>query len=157
MDRVTGTISVSLEGIGIKPAGPPDTYLGVVNGMLPGVAILAAAQPAVPMAFAFLAAHVLECALKAYLSRDGSDERLTKAPLRHDLGALWRLAASEGLPVVAEPPDWVTRLGELHGAPYYLRYSTRVHGIVLPPSGTVATELTALVDAVRFGLRNECP
>ena len=82
MDRVTGSMSTTLEGVGIKPAGPPDTYLGVVNGMLPGVAILAVAQPTVPIAFAFLAAHVLECALKAYLSRDGSDERLTKLPLR---------------------------------------------------------------------------
>jgi hypothetical protein len=155
MDRVTGSISTALDCVGIKPAGPPDTYFGVVNGMLPGVAILASAQPAVPMAFAFLAAHVLECALKAYLSRDGSDERLTKAPLRHDLVAIWQLAASEGLAVVAEPPDWAIRLGEVHGRPYYLRYSTRVHGIVLPPSSTVVAELTALVEAVRVGLRNE--
>ncbi len=154
MNRVTGSISTTLMGVGIKPAGPPDTYLGVVNGMLPGVAILASAQPAVPIAFAFLAAHVLECALKAYLSRDGSDERLTKSPLRHDLAALWRLAASEGLAVDNEP-HWVMRLGEVHGRPYYLRYSTRVHGIVLPPSSTIATELAALVDAVRAGIRNE--
>jgi hypothetical protein len=155
MDRVTGSISASLEGLRVKPAGPPDTYFGVVQGMLPGVSILAAAQPAAPIAFAFLAAHVLECALKAYLSRDGSDERLTKAPIRHDLSALWRLAASEGLAVGVEPPAWVMRLGDVHSSPYYLRYSTRAHGIVLPPSGTVATELTALVDAVRAELRGE--
>jgi hypothetical protein len=123
--------------------------------MLPGVSILAAAQPAAPMAFAFLAAHVLECALKAYLSRDGSDERLTRPPLRHDLRSLWRLAALEGLAVGAEPPDWVVRLSDVHGSPFYLRYSTRVHGILLPPSSTVAAELTALVDTLRLGLRNE--
>ena len=41
--------------------------------MMPGVKILAEAEPTCAPALALVAAHVLECLLKAYLSRDGSD------------------------------------------------------------------------------------
>lgn len=153
MKPVTGTMSAVLGPIAIKPAGPPDTYIGVAQGMMPGVTVLASATPGVPLALALIASHVLECALKAYLSRDGSDERLKRAPLNHDLGELWTLAASEGLRVAEEPPAWVQGLSGVHGSPFYLRYSTGVHGIVLPPSQTVATELAVLLATVREQLR----
>jgi HEPN domain-containing protein len=154
MKAVTGEMSTVLGPLTIKPAGPPETYLGVAQGMMPGVTILAGANPGAPLAMAFVAAHVLECALKAFLSRDGTDERLKRPPLNHDLGALWKLAAAEGLRVPEDPPAWVERLSGVHGSPYYLRYSTGVHGIVLPQAATVATELAAVLDSVREQLRS---
>lgn len=45
MGEVTGSKSVVLEPLAMKPAGPPDTYLGVVNGMLPGVSIRTVVTP----------------------------------------------------------------------------------------------------------------
>jgi len=153
MKSVTGTLSTVLGPVGIKPAGPPETYLGVAQSMMPGVTILAAASPGAPLALALVAAHVLECALKAFLSRDGTDDRLKRPPLNHDVGALWKLAAAEGLRVPEDPPPWVERLSGAHGSPYYLRYSTGVHGIVLPPAATLAAEVAAVLDTVREQFR----
>ena len=81
------------EGDVIRPAGPPHTYFGVAQEMMPAVRLLAnASPPASPLALCLVAAHVLECLLKAYLSRDGDDARLTKKAGRHDLNGLWKLA-----------------------------------------------------------------
>lgn len=105
------------------------------------------------MALSLLAAHTLECVLKAYLSKAlGSDELLKQRALRHNLVALWKLAAASGLPVAPEPPDWAACLGGLHDSPYYLRYSTGVHGIVSPAPQPMTTELRSLLDAVRKSL-----
>ena len=67
------------EGDVIRPAGPPHTYFNVAQDMMPAVTLLATASPPVPpLALCLVAAHVLECLLKAYLSKGGNDARLTK-------------------------------------------------------------------------------
>jgi hypothetical protein len=113
-------------------AGPPYTYLGMARHFALGLAPLTVAQPPAAIAATFLCAQLIECALKASLSRDGTDARLKVNPIRHDLARLWALAAAEGLAIDAVAPDWLTRLSALHGAPYYLRYSTGVNAMVSP-------------------------
>lgn len=149
---ITGSINAVAPAWRVVPAAPPRTYLSIAYNMLPGVQLLASANPQVPLALCLLSAHVLECALKAYLSRNGSDEVVKGRELRHDLVRLWQLAHVQGLGVAAEPPEWARMLGYLHGAPYYLRYSTGVHGIVSPPPEPMATELTQLLGIVERSL-----
>lgn len=132
MEPITGTVSITLEPVTIAPAAPPHTYFGVAQSLMPGVKILAAASPPPALALALLCSHVLECLLKAYLSRDGSDAALKEPNIRHDLNALWALAFAQGLCVQESPPAWADCLSGLHKSPYYLRYSTGVHGIVSP-------------------------
>jgi hypothetical protein len=137
----------------IATPAPPYTYFGVAQSMMPGVTILAAASPSSPLALCLVAAHVLECLLKAYLSRDGSDVGVKNPNVRHDLNALWGMAFAQGLLVPQSPPAWVDCLSGLHKHPYYLRYSTAVHGIVSPAPEPMASELRALFETVRRQLR----
>jgi hypothetical protein len=61
---------VQLEGVSIAKPVPPETYFGVAESMIASVNVLAKHGIA-GLALALVAAHTLECALKAYLSRDG--------------------------------------------------------------------------------------
>lgn len=153
MQRVTGTISITEQPDFVAPAAPPHTYFGVAQAMMPGVAILAAAKPSSSRALCLVATHVLECLLKAYLPRDGSDAAVRDQNVRHDLSALWQMAFDKGLPVAQSPPAWVDILSRLHKPPYHLRYSTGVHGIVSPAPEPMATELQVLLEMVRGKLR----
>lgn len=146
----TGSATIN---VSIVPPSPPDTYLGVAHGMIRGVTVLADASPTPHLALAFVAAHVLECSLKAYLSRGGDDTTVRAPGLRHNLVALWALAHSQGLSVPPTPPGWVTQLGSVHGSPYYLRYSTGVHSFSLPMPEPMATELKLLLDLVQQSVR----
>jgi HEPN domain-containing protein len=127
---------------------PPNTYLGVARHMELGLDPLIAVHDPQAHAFMFLAAQVVECALKAALSRTGDDTPLRKQALRHDLEALWQLAAGEGLGVDPVPPSWLVRLSLLHREPYYLRYSKGVNGWVGPPLKDVRDGIRDLMIAV---------
>ncbi len=152
MEPVVGTASATI-AISVLPADPPHTYLGIAYAMFPAVRILADASPLPALPLAMVSAHVLECALKAYLSRSGDDRRLRKSDVRHNLEALWSLARTDGLNIQSQPPQWVTGLSQLHNSPYYLRYSTGVHGIVSPAPEPMATELAALIAQVQSQLQ----
>lgn len=153
MEPITGTASITEQPDLIAPAAPPHTYFGVAQSMMPGVKVLAAASQPSPLALTLVAAHVLECLLKAYLSRNGSDAALRNSNVRHDLNALWAMAFAQGLRVPETPPSWADCLSSLHKSPYYLRYSTGVHGIVSPGAEPMTSELAALIEIVRGHLR----
>jgi hypothetical protein len=121
--------------------------------MMLGVRVLATASPSPALALDFVAAHVLECLLKAYLSRDGSDVGLRDPNVRHNLRTLWAMAFEQGLHIPQLAPSWVDCLSSLHKNPYYLRYSTGVHGIVSPTAEPMTSELTALVEVIREQLK----
>lgn len=148
--------SVELPQIKMLLPRPPHTYLGVAYSMMSGVQVLANAIPVPSSALAFLAAHVLECCLKAYLSRDGSNTVAGDHQIRHNLCALWSRAHGEQLQISASPPYWVELLSLLHASPYYLRYlgsETRVgpqyvHGISLPAAQPMTNELSELLRLV---------
>jgi hypothetical protein len=143
---------VQLEGVSIAKPAPPETYLGVAESMIAGVNVLAK-HGIGGLALPLVAAHTLECALKAYLSRDGQDSRLKQPALRHHIEELWKLARTEGLPI-GDVPDWAANLSRIHDKPYYLRYSTGIHGIVTPAPEPMATELAAIIGTVRQGIHD---
>lgn len=153
MAPIIGSASIVENDDVIAAPAPPHTYFGVAESMMTGVAILTTASPSSPLALSLIAAHVLECLLKAYLSRDGSDAVVKDVNVRHDLNALWRKAFDQGLPILPAPPAWVDCLSRLHKHPYYLRYSIGVHGIVSPAAEPMASDLRALVNTVRGQLR----
>ncbi|MBA5689641.1 hypothetical protein [Rugamonas apoptosis] len=149
---ITDSVSLTLPQISIAEAKPPETYLGIAHHMLLGVKILASASLPPSLPLAMLSAHVLECALKAYLSRSGDDSRLMKKNLRHNLNALWSLANAEGLKIPSQPYPWVEILSHLHDSPYYLRYSTGVHCLQTPAPQPMVAELENFVTIVRTQL-----
>ena len=151
MKPVIGVGAGSIE-ITVLPPGPPRTYLGVADGLMPGIRILGDASPVPALPLTMLCAHALECILKAYLSRSGDDSCVRKADVRHNLNKLWSMARDAGLDLPADLPQWVSLLGNLHGRPYYLRYSTGVHGLVLPPQAQMVVDLSELLNAVRIKL-----
>jgi hypothetical protein len=152
VEPITGRSSIILDDVVVRRPGPPETLLGVAEALMPGVTALAAFPPAA-LALALLCTHVLECLLKAYLSRHGSDAEVKKPDLRHNLSALWARAFADGLQVQETPPDWAECLSRLHNAPYHLRYSIGVHGIISPAAEPMASDLAALLETVREGLR----
>lgn len=149
MNQVTGSAAVTLAPVTVLPAGPSHTYLGVATNFVPAIRMLAQASPSPALPLAMLCAHTLECILKAYLSRDGDDRAVKTPDVRHNLTALWSLAGAQGLDLPTVPPEWVLCLSGLHASPYYLRYSTGVHGIVSPAAEPMASELAALLEHVR--------
>jgi hypothetical protein len=146
LPAITGRVNITLQPLRTVPAGPPHTYLGMARQFLEGAEVLATSMPGSAVSLAFLVAQATECALKAFLSRSGDDKRLKNPQLRHDLIALWSLAAEEGMQISIAPPAWVSTLAHLHAAPYYLRYSTGVHGLVLPASEPMTSELAIVVE-----------
>src|SRR5690349_9220483 len=114
---ITASANIQLSPMVVAPAGPPHTYLGMARAFLSGAQTLAADPKASAISLAFLAAQATECALKAYLSKSGNDTRLKSRLLRHDLLALWSLAAAEGLTASATPPTWLGTLSHLHASP----------------------------------------
>jgi len=147
-------VSAAMPEIRLLPPSPPYTYLGVAFGMYTGVVALAAQSGVSSLPLALVAAHTLECALKAYLSRDGND-RAVKAPhIRHNLGELWVLARQQGLDVPVDLPQWVACLSPVHDKPHFLRYSTGVHGVSLPGSEPMTTELGQVLTKVSQQLHN---
>ncbi len=141
-----------LEDVRIAPAAPPYTYLGIARNMIGGVKILADASPTSSLALSLVAAHVLECTLKAYLSRDGDDTVVRGPSVRHNLNALWGMAHADGLSIQQAPLDWIDSLSRLHNSPYYLRYSTGVHGILSPSAEPMTSELSRLITLVQNSL-----
>ena len=142
----------TLDDMTIAPAAPPYTYLGIAQAMIGGVRVLASASPTFALALALVAAHVLECTLKAYLSRSGSDVAVRAPAVRHNLAALWAMAHADGLLVPNTPPSWVSMLSGLHNSPYYLRYSTGIHGMSSPAAEPMTSELSALIALVQGSL-----
>lgn len=134
------------------PPRPPWTYFGIAEGLLPGIYILSDASPAPALPLTMLCAHALECILKAYLSRHGDDSSVRKPDVRHNLNKLWSMARAEGLDLPANPPQWANLLGNLHYHPYYLRYSTGVHGQALPPQAQMVAGISELLNAVQIKL-----
>jgi hypothetical protein len=113
------------------------------------VKILAGSSKSGGYALALVAAHTLECVLKAYLSRNGSAADLKTRKLRHNIVGLWAKAVADNLQVPSRPPHWVENLSRVHNEPYYLRYAEGIHGIVLPAREPMASELAALLELVR--------
>lgn len=141
---------------------PPDFhgYFTVAERLIVGMRVLLPAwpetgprtAPTVGHAFFFLCAHAVECLLKAYLTRDNSKdslEKVRKHDIRHNLAALWEMAHHDGLGNLAQVPEWIEGLGDVHDSPYALRYMTGLHGAILFTPTTVMPLIDGLLDQVR--------
>lgn len=150
MNSNQGSASVTLPPLTTSPVTPQAGYLAAAQSLMPGLTFLGTGSPAEARALAFLAAHVLECLLKAFLTPPlGANPALKEANIRHNLTGLWEMAASNGLAFSADPPLWVSVLGAIHGAPYHLRYQAGVHGMQLPPAQPMVAEIGTLLETVR--------
>lgn len=144
----TGHSIASLGQLANLPAKAPHTYLAMATHFAGGAKYLSS-SPENAISTTFLCAQATECALKAYLSRDGDERRLKSQNIRHNLVSLWELASTEGLIVKSPAPQWLVMLGELHNKPYYLRYLSGDHGLTLPPQTLMIDELATLIQKIR--------
>lgn len=149
-------MNIQIFGVTVAAPEPPDTYFGVAESLLPGLRPLASGMPATALSLAFLAAHILECLLKAAVTKtERSDQALkSNQKLRHNIDALWKLAISNGMPLSLSQPTWVENLSRLHAPPYHLRYSTSVHAVTSPVAEPMTTDLIALLEQVRVFLQS---
>ena len=124
-----------------------DAYLATATGLLRGASLLAAAPPSESeWAFALVAAQILECSLKAFLSKRGET-----GLKEHDLAKLWARAAGR-LPI-GDMPQWAETLNSLHGPPdYHVRYPDKVNALVFPEPHETELALRNLIDTVRKAL-----
>ena len=130
-----------------------DAYLVVANDLLQGVMVLSNETHMPPRSCAMLAAHALECALKAYLWQVGRNVEIQNPKTRHDLIALWNLAHAEGLAISESPPVWCAVLSVGHGPNFYFRYQVGegrnlVHGGQTPELVSMFAELGEIVKLV---------
>ncbi|MGA2464656.1 MAG: hypothetical protein ABSH06_09935 [Thermodesulfobacteriota bacterium] len=153
-------------GIFVLPAlrvGQPnevDGYMIVARDLLQGVEALSTLPPNVPSrGCALIAAHALECALKAFLWHKGKKKEIRERDVQHDLVVLWNMAYKEkGLSIPQVPPDWVTTLSSGHGPNFYFRYQkgegkTVVHGGQTPALIPMAVALKNLIEMVGLAVK----
>jgi hypothetical protein len=135
-------------------------YMIVAHDLLPAVEALSILPPSVhPRGCGMLAAHALECVLKAFLWHKGKKELRGE----HDLLKLWEMACKEGLSVPQVPPDWVTILSLGHGPNFYFRYQEGVkvnnkhvivHGGSYPALVPMTTALKNLTEMVGLAVKD---
>ena len=135
-----------------------DGYMIVAHDLLQAVEALSTLPPNVsPRGCALIAAHGLECVLKAFLWHKGR-KRIWGQEVQHDLVALWNMAYKEGLSIPKVPPDWVTILSSGHGPNFYFRYQkgqgkTVVHGGGTPALIPMRDALKNLIEMVGLAVK----
>lgn len=155
----SGNVNVEFPALCIVQPTEGDGYKIVACDLLQGVEALSTLQNVSARSCALLAAHALECALKAFLWRKGKTTEIARWDVRHNLVALWGLAYREGLGIPENPPDWCAILSSGHGPDYYFRYQIG-QGKVVAQSGQtpallpMAAELRKLVEIVLLDINN---
>lgn len=153
------SVNVALPSLEMPQPDDGDGYLIVARELLQGVEALSKLAGIHPRACALIAAHSLECTLKAYLWHKGIRAELKDRDIQHNILKLWDMAYSEQLPGISEiPPDWVRILSEGHGPNYYFRYQkgenkTVVHGGQTPALEPMAFELSSLFKQVELAVK----
>ena len=135
-----------------------DGYKIVACELLQGVEALSTLPNVSSRNCVLIAAHALECALKAFLWHKGKTKEIKKTGVRHNLVALWDMAYKEGLSIPQMPPDWCTILSSGHGPDFYFRYQkgqgkTVVHGGQTPALIPMAVELKKLIEMVGLAVK----
>ena len=149
----------SLPSLDMVPPNQLDAYIIVARDLLQGVETLSSVHNIHPRACALIAAHALECALKAFLWHKGKKEDIRKAKVQHNLIALWDMSYNEKtLNIPKSPPDWVKILSVGHGPNYYFRYQegegkTVVNGGQTPALSSMALALKELVEEVEIAVK----
>lgn len=154
---LTVNVNVELPALSIGQPNEGDGYKIVARELLQGVEALSTLPNVSPRNCALIAAHALECALKAFLWHKGKTKEIRQNDVRHDLVALWIMAYKEGLSVPEIPPDWCSILSSGHGPNFYFRYQegqgkTVVHGGQTPALIPMAAELKKLIEMVELAV-----
>lgn len=153
------TINVVLPSLRIKQPSQKDAYLIVARDLMQGVEALSVMTHISPRSCSLIAAHTLECILKAFLWHKGKKKEIRQSKIQHNLVALWDMAYKEedlGIPQV--PPVWVTILSKGHWPNLYLRYQegeekTIVHGGQTPALLPMKNALKELLEIVEHTIR----
>jgi len=165
------TMTISMNGVEAPDQGfgkltEGAGYLIVAQNLLQGVEALSGLPSTIhPRSCAILAAHALECALKAFLWPKGNEKLKEKLRGEHNLLKLWKWACKENdLSIPEQPPDWVRILSQGHGPNYGFRYQEGikvgnkhviVHGGQYPALGPMTIELKDLIEKVGLAVREK--
>jgi len=116
-----------------------DAYLIVSRDLVQGVEALSGMTQIPPRSCSLIAAHALECILKAFLWHKGKRKEIIQSKIQHNLVALWEMAyKEEDLSISQIPPDWVTILSTGHGPNFYFRYQEGEEKIIVNVGQTPA-------------------
>ncbi|WP_299982713.1 hypothetical protein [Desulfobacula sp.] len=119
----SGSINGSLPPLRMVPPSQLDAYIIVARDLLQGVEALSNINTINHRACSLIAAHALECTLKAFLWYKGKKEEIRKPKVQHNLITLWDMSYNEKtLNIPKSPPDWVKILSLGHGPNFYFRY-----------------------------------
>jgi hypothetical protein len=158
VQEVHGSTNATLPPISMAQPTQGEGYMIVASDLLQGVEALSSLQNISHRGCALIAAHALECALKAFLWYRGQEKKTLKK-VRHDIESLWNMAYKEKtLDIPKVLPTWVKILGSGHGPNFYFRYQegekcTVVHGGRTPALIPMAVELRKLVEMVRLAIK----
>lgn len=155
---MSNSIDIEVPASSIGQPTEVDGYMIVARELFQGVEALSTLPNISPRSCALIAAHALECALKAFLWHKGKKTEIRQCGVQHDLVALWNMAYKEGLSIPQVPPDWCTILSSGHGPNYYFRYQegkrkTVVHGGQTPALNPMAVELKKLTEMVGLAVK----
>jgi hypothetical protein len=148
------SINATLPALHMVQPTEGDGYMIVARDLMQGVEALSTFPPNVSSrGCALIAAHALECALKAFLWHK-HEKKIWKREAQHNLVALWDMAYKEkDLSIPQAPPDWVAILSSGHGPNFYFRYQegegkSVVHGGQTPALIPMAAALKDLIETV---------
>ena len=151
----TGNAQLSFFESQISAPPPKDAYLIVVHDLLPAVEALKSHSTDIPSrGCELIAAHVLECTLKALLLHKTKKEEQEKTGLKkalnhHDLKKLWGQAyKNKCLDIPKEPPEWLRILSAGHGPTLALRYQEAIGSTIERRNIVNARETTELISMV---------
>lgn len=142
-----------------------DGYKIVAHDLLQAVEVLSHSPDISSRGCALIAAHALECTLKAFLwhKRKPTLTEISHKD-RHNLRALWEIAHKEDCRIFLKiPPNWVEILSSGHGPNFYFRYQEGekskgqkekniVHGGATPELIPMANELKKLIGKVNIAI-----
>ncbi|MDP2168134.1 MAG: hypothetical protein Q8J64_07375 [Thermodesulfovibrionales bacterium] len=159
--KVNFSIHSTLPALCMVEPTKREGYLIVARDLLQAVEALSTLQNIPPRGCALIAAHALECALKAFLWDKGKEKVIRK--VRHNLVALWNMAYKEKTLNIPEVlPDWCKVLSSGHGPIFYFRYQVGekdavVHGGQTPALIPMAGELKKLIEMVEHAIKVKLP
>lgn len=155
---MSNSINTALPALSMGQPTECAGYIIVARDLLHGVKVLSTSPNVSSRSCALIAAHALECALKAYLWHKGKKKEIRAYDVQHDLVVLWNMAYKKGLNIPHTPPDWVIILSAGHWPNFYFRYQegekdqeakkTVVHGGQTPTLVSMVVELKNLIEMV---------
>jgi hypothetical protein len=159
VQEASNSINAALPALCTGQPTQGDAYMIVARDLLRGIEALSTLPNVSPRGCALIAAHALECAIKAFLWHKGKKKEIRRRDVQHDLVALWNMTYKEGgLGIPEVPPDWVTILSSGHGPNFYFRYQegegkTVVQGGQTPALIPMAVELKKLIEMVELATK----